>query len=91
MSLEPGGLGFENNAKMASHILNNVLEHLTDFELALSNLFHYLSENGVIIQSCRKHALRFKPHFGIPLTPTIQQQTEVLCLDELEKAVCSNH
>jgi 2-polyprenyl-3-methyl-5-hydroxy-6-metoxy-1,4-benzoquinol methylase len=105
-SLEPGGLGFENNAKMSSHISkglgivvgiksepaeevrfplgtkfdiiisNNVLEHVTDVELALSNLFHYLSENGIMIHSCPNYAFPFEPHFGIPLIPFFQQQTK---------------
>jgi 2-polyprenyl-3-methyl-5-hydroxy-6-metoxy-1,4-benzoquinol methylase len=119
-SLEPGGLGFENNAKMASHISkrlgivvaiksepaeevrfllgtkfdviisNNVLEHVTDVELALSNLFHYLSENGMMIHSCPNYAFPFEPHFGIPLIPFFSNRLKFFCLDGLEKAVCGS-
>jgi 2-polyprenyl-3-methyl-5-hydroxy-6-metoxy-1,4-benzoquinol methylase len=107
-SLEPGGLGFEGNAKMVDNISrilginfaikpepaetvtfplgtkfdliisNNVLEHITDVELALSNLLHYLSEDGIMIHSCPNYSFPFEPHFGIPLIPFFQKLTKVV-------------
>jgi len=58
-------------------ISNNVLEHVKDVEATISNLLLCLSEKGVMIHSCPNYTFPFEPHFGIPLLPFFQHQTEV--------------
>ena len=48
---------------------NNVLEHIPDVKLALSNLCAALSPDGIMVHSCANYSFPFEPHYGIPLVP----------------------
>ena len=48
---------------------NNVLEHIPDVKLALSNLCAAVSPDGIMVHSCANYSFPFEPHYGIPLVP----------------------
>jgi 2-polyprenyl-3-methyl-5-hydroxy-6-metoxy-1,4-benzoquinol methylase len=66
---------FSDDVKFDLIVSNNVLEHVSDVELSLSNLYKYLSETGVMIHSCPNYSFPFEPHFGIPLVPVFPRIT----------------
>jgi 2-polyprenyl-3-methyl-5-hydroxy-6-metoxy-1,4-benzoquinol methylase len=48
---------------------NNVLEHVPEPRVALSNLAGVMSPAGVMVHSCPNYTIPFEPHFGLPLLP----------------------
>jgi 2-polyprenyl-3-methyl-5-hydroxy-6-metoxy-1,4-benzoquinol methylase len=59
-------------------VSNNVLEHITDFNSALTNLNNALASDGIMIHSCANYAFPFEPHFHVPLLPIVPQLTSKL-------------
>jgi 2-polyprenyl-3-methyl-5-hydroxy-6-metoxy-1,4-benzoquinol methylase len=68
-------IDFPEDVKFELIFSNNVLEHVTDVESALKNLFQHLSKSGVMIHSCPNYSFPFEPHFGIPLVPVFPRIT----------------
>jgi SAM-dependent methyltransferase len=56
-------------------VSNNVLEHISDVERALTNLNNAVSRHGIMIHSCANYSFPFEPHFGIPLLPGVPNLT----------------
>jgi 2-polyprenyl-3-methyl-5-hydroxy-6-metoxy-1,4-benzoquinol methylase len=59
-------------------VSNNVLEHIPDFNSALTNLNNALAPDGIMIHSCANYAFPFEPHFRIPLMPLFPKFTSRL-------------
>jgi 2-polyprenyl-3-methyl-5-hydroxy-6-metoxy-1,4-benzoquinol methylase len=59
-------------------VSNNVLEHIPDFNKALTNLYGAINPGGIMIHSCPNYAFPFEPHFGIPLIPFVPRLTRLL-------------
>lgn len=53
----------------------NVLEHVTDWRLALDAAVATLAPKGKLVVSCPNYAIPYEPHFGIPLVPIKPQLT----------------
>lgn len=47
----------------------NVLEHVPDWQEALTAATSVLATDGVMCQSCANYSFPYEPHFGIPLVP----------------------
>ncbi len=66
---------FSKMEKFDLIISNNVLEHIPDFNTALTNLTGAINPGGIMIHSCPNYTFPFEPHFGIPLVPFMPRLT----------------
>lgn len=66
---------FSETDKFKLILSNNVLEHIPDFNRALTNLNNALASDGIMVHSCANYAFPFEPHFHIPLLPIVPQFT----------------
>lgn len=46
---------------------NNVIEHIPDWQDALTAMTTVLSEKGVMIHACPNYTIPYEPHYGIPV------------------------
>lgn len=77
---------FSRYEKFDLIISNNVLEHIPDFDIALTNLNNALNNDGVMVHSCANYLFPFEPHFGLPLVPFIPQLTRFLIPKSISKS-----
>ena len=62
---------------------NNVLEHIDDVQIGLTNLIKAIKPEGIMIHSCANYAFPYEPHFSKPLFPVFPQLTKYVLPHEI--------